>query len=77
MVQHWRARWRAQHSCVYPFLVRTSKLRREEPSVDGDAHGSLLGASAIPVLEGTWGELRRVGRKGPGLVCCAPGSPSG
>jgi len=34
----------------------------------------LLGALAIPLLEGTWGELRGMGRKDLGLDCCAPGS---
>ena len=77
MVQYWFACWRAQHGCVLPILVRANKLRGKEPGVDGDAYTSLLGASAFPVLEGTWGELRGVGRKGPGLVCCAPGSPFG
>ena len=50
MVQHWRASWSAQHGCVLPVLLRTNKLCREEPSVDGDAYGAVLGASAIPVL---------------------------
>ena len=77
MVQHWGAAWRAQHGCVLPFLVRTGKLRREEPGNDGDAHASLLGASAIPILQGTWGELRGVGGKDPGLVRCTSGSPLG
>ena len=74
MVQHWCVRWRAQHGCVFPVLVWTGKLRREEPGFDGDAYASMLGASAIPVFQGTWGELRGVGRKGPGLVCRASGS---
>ena len=75
MVHYWCACWRAQHGCVLPVLLRTGKLRREEPGFIGDAYASLLGDPAIPVLQGAWGELRGVGRKDPGLVCCAPGSP--
>jgi hypothetical protein len=75
MVQRWR--WRAQHSCVLPVLVRAGKLRGEEPGVNGDAHASLLGNSAIPFFHGAWGELRGMGRKDPGLVHCSPGSPVG
>jgi hypothetical protein len=38
----------------------------------------MLGAPAIPVLQGTWGESRGVGRSDFGLPFCgAPGSPVG
>ena len=74
VVHYWCACWRAQHCCVLPILVRTGKLREEELGFIGDAYGSLLADSAIPILQGAWGELRGVGRKDPGLVCCAPES---
>ena len=74
MVHYRCAGWRAQQGCVLPILVRTGKLRGEEPGFIGDAYAPLLGDSAIPILQGAWGELRGVGRKNPGLVCCAPGS---
>ena len=74
MVHYWCACWRAQYSCVFPVLLWTGKLRGEEPGLIGDAYASLLGDPAISVLQGAWGELRGVGRKDPGLVCCAPGS---
>ncbi|SRR6266702_3391806 len=77
MVQHRRACWRAQRGGVLPVLVRTDDLCGEEPGVDGDAYAPLLGASAIPLLQGTRGDSRGVGRKDPGLVCRAPGSPVG
>jgi len=60
MVQHWCARWRAQHRCVLPVLVRTGKLRGEEPGFIGGAYASLLAYSAILVFESTWGKLRGV-----------------
>jgi len=76
MVQHRCACWRAQRGGVLPVLVRTDDLCREEPGVDGDAYGSLLGAAAIPVLQGTRGDSRGVGRKDFGLAFCgAPASP--
>ena len=77
MVQHWCAGWRAQHGCVLPVLIRTGELRREESSINGGANAALLGASAIPILQGTWDESRGVGRKDPRLVWCAPGSFAG
>jgi hypothetical protein len=54
MVEYWCAGWRAQHDCVLPVLIWADKLCGEELGVDGDANGALLGASAIPVLPGTW-----------------------
>ena len=71
MVQHWYACWRTQRGCILPVLAWTGKLRWEEPGDDGNAHAPLLGASPIPVLQGTWGGLRGVGGKDPGLVCGA------
>ena len=57
MVQYWCACWRTQHGCVLPIFIWANELRRKEPGNDGDAYTALLGASAIPVLEGTWGDL--------------------
>ena len=68
---------RAQPSCVPPLLIWTCELRGEEPCVDGDAHGALLGSSAIPVFQGARVLLRGVGGKGSGLVCGAPAAIAG
>ena len=67
MVQHWSTCWRAQHCFIFTVLLRTNKLRREEPGVDGVAHASMLGASAIPILQGTRDVSRGVGRTDIGL----------
>ena len=74
MVQHRRTCWKAQRGCFLPILVRTNRLRRQEPGDDGDAYAALLVASPIPVLQGTWDKLRGMGRKDLGLDYCAPGS---
>ena len=75
MVQHKCACGGAQHCGVFTVLVRTSELRGEEPGTYGNAYASMLGSSAIPLVEGTWGKSRRVGRKDQGLRCYAPGPP--
>ena len=67
MVQHWSTCWRAQHCFIFTVLLRTNKLRREEPGFDGVAHASMLGASAIPILQGTRDVSRGVGRTDIGL----------
>ena len=77
MAQHWCACWTAQHGCVLLVFVWTSRLRGEEPGIDGDAYVALLDDSATPVHQGTRGKSRRMGGKDPGLVFCAPGSPVG
>ena len=46
----------AQRGGVFPMLVRTNELRGEEPGTD--VYASMLGSSAILLLEGTWGKSR-------------------
>ena len=55
MVQQGRTRGKAQHGRLYTVLVWSRDLRGEEPSVDGDADGDMLGVAAVPFLEGSRG----------------------
>jgi len=61
-------------AAFFPFSYGPTNCAGKKPGVTGDAHASLLGASAIPFLQSTWGELRGMGRKDLGLGCCQPGS---
>ena len=72
MVQQGHARGSTQHGCFHTVLIRSDDLRWEEPGVDGDAGTALLGAAAVPVLQGSRVQLRGMGDKDPGLVCGAP-----
>ena len=72
MVRRWCTCGGAQLGCIPPFLIWTCKLCREETCFDGDAHGALLGSSAVPVFQSAGVLLREVGGKGSGLVCGAP-----
>ena len=72
MVQQGCSRGRTQRGCFHIVLIRSDDLRWEEPGVDGDADGVVLGAAAFPVLEGSRVRLRGMGGKDPGLVRGAP-----
>jgi len=72
MVQQGCSRGRTQRGCFHIVLIRSDDLRWEEPGVDGDADGAVLGAAAVPILECSWVQLRGMGGKDPGLVCGAP-----
>ena len=72
MVEQGCAGGRTQHGRLHTVLVRPSDLRRQEPGADGNADGVVLGAAAVPVLEGSRVRLRGMGGKDSGLVCGAP-----
>jgi len=72
LVQQGCARGSTQHSCFHTILIWPDDLRWEEPGVEGDADTALLGAAAVPILEGSWVRLRGMGGKDPGLVRGAP-----
>lgn len=77
MVEQGRSGGGTQHGCFYTLLVRPDNVRRETFCANGDADAALLGVAAVPVLEGSWGQLCRMGEKYSGLVCGAPGTPCG